>query len=203
MHVIIAMLIAFFQVILFSAVPFIWWLITARKKASFGEWTGFKLPVIAGKVKYILLFIGTVCVFSALSVYMMPQIIGTASPATSQFAHQGASSIVPALIYAFIQTGLSEEILFRGFIGKRLDNKFGFAVGNLLQAVLFGLLHGAMFLGAVGIGKAAVIALFTGAIGWVMGYIDEKQSGGSILSSWMLHGIANFISASVAMFNII
>ena len=41
-----------------------------------------------------------------------------------------------------IQTGLSEEILFRGFLGKRLIAKFGFAVGNVVQGLLFGTLHG-------------------------------------------------------------
>lgn|GEM_PF-6247348 len=30
---------------------------------------------------------------------------------------------------------------FRGFLGKRLIARFGFAVGNTIQAVVFGLLH--------------------------------------------------------------
>lgn len=129
---------------------------------------------------------------------MVPRLVGSA--ATSQFAHQGISAIGSALVYAFIQTGLSEELLFRGFIGKRLDGKLGFAVGNLLQAAIFGLMHGAMFIGTVGLWNAVMIVLFTGGVGWVMGWIDEKQSGGSILSSWTLYGIANMISAAAVMF---
>jgi hypothetical protein len=36
-----------------------------------------------------------------------------------------------------------------------------------------------------------------------MGYINEKESDGSIISSWIVHGIANIMASFVAMFNII
>ena len=57
----------------------------------------------------------------------------------------GWSAFPSAFLFGIIQTGLSEEILFRGFLAKRLISRFGFATGNLPQGLVFGLLHGAMF----------------------------------------------------------
>ena len=33
---------AVFQVILFALIPFVWWLISAKKKTNFFEWIGLK-----------------------------------------------------------------------------------------------------------------------------------------------------------------
>ncbi len=54
----------------------------------------------------------------------------------------GWSAFPSAFLFGIIQTGLSEEILFRGFLAKRLISRFGFATGNLLlsMAEAFGLL---------------------------------------------------------------
>ncbi|WP_430112552.1 CPBP family intramembrane glutamic endopeptidase [Paenibacillus sp. B1-33] len=107
------------------------------------------------------------------------------------------------MLYAFIQTGLSEEILFRGFIGKRLNSAFGFATGNTVQAFLFGCLHGVMFFSRTRVINAVIITLFTALIGWFMGYINEKLAGGSIIPSWMMHGLANSFSAMTMMFQLL
>lgn len=42
-----------------------------------------------------------------------------------------------------------------------------------------------------------------GIVGWLMGCINEKQSDGSIISSWLLHGCANTLASLITMFNII
>lgn len=107
------------------------------------------------------------------------------------------------LIYAFLQTGFSEELFFRGFLTKRLVNKLGFMIGNIIQGLIFGLMHGLMFISLVGVLKAVIIILITGTIGLIMGWINERQSGGSIVSSWMLHGCANTIASIISMFNLI
>ena len=41
------------QILLFTLIPFIWWLITARKKENFFSWIGLKKPV--GDKKTIIL----------------------------------------------------------------------------------------------------------------------------------------------------
>ena len=111
--------------------------------------------------------------------------------------------LLGGLAWGLIQTGLSEEILFRGFLGKRLIHKFGFITGNITQALLFGLLHGVMFFSAVGLAVAVFITMFSGFIGWGMGYINEKHANGSILPSWLIHGVGNVVVAVCSMFDIL
>lgn len=123
--------------------------------------------------------------------------------ATSQFSGQGMSELIPALIYAFLQTGFSEEMFFRGFLTKRLVHKFGFQVGNVVQGLLFGLMHGIIFISKASLFGAIIIITITGITGWLMGWINEKQSNGSIVSSWLLHGCANTLASIISMFNII
>ena len=87
---------------------------------------------------------------------------------------------------------MSEEIFFRGFLGKRFINKFGFSVGNTVQASLFGLLHGLPI--GLASGNWLVIIIMTllpGGIGWFMGYINEKKSKGSIVPGYLLHALMN------------
>ena len=203
MQILNSLISAFIQVVLVSVIPLVWWLVTARKKVSFFSWIGLKAPVIRNKKKYAFIFIGALILFTGLSLYLIPLVSKSTELATSQFLGQGSSALVPALIYAFLQTGLSEELFFRGFLGKRFIHKFGFSIGNAIQATLFGLLHGTILIASIGITKAIIVILFTGCIGWLMGYINEKESGGSILSSWCMHGIANTIAAIIVMFNLI
>ena len=123
--------------------------------------------------------------------------------ATSAFTGLGINAIPAIVIYASFNTAFPEELLFRGFLLKRMANKFGFNIANLTQALLFGLLHGVLFFSLIGVIKAILIILFTGAIGWFMGYINEKSSNGSIIPSWIIHTISNIFSGICAAFSII
>lgn len=194
---------AIVQLLLLSLLPLIWWLFTARKETNFFTWLGFTKPVIPHKPRYILLFITTVIILAVPAFFIIPSFIAQAELATSQFYGKGAAMLVPALIYAFLQTGLSEEIFFKGFLTKRLSSKWGFQAGNALQSLLFGLMHGAMFAVSTTTAGVLLVILITGAAGWLMGWINEKESGGSIISSWLIHGCVNFLAALFAMFAII
>ncbi|TYQ15435.1 UNVERIFIED_CONTAM: CAAX prenyl protease-like protein [Acetivibrio alkalicellulosi] len=193
---------AIVQIVLFSLIPFIWWLFTVRKHTGFLKWIGFKKPIIENKGKYIASCL-VIIVFFIILFLIVPFLVENSNLATAQFTGQGAKALIPALIYAFLQTGLSEEIFFRGFLTKRLTGKFGFKVGNTVQGMLFGLLHGIMFLSLVGPFRSIIIIIFTGVLGSLMGWINEKQSGGSIVSSWLLHGGANICVSIVAMFSVL
>ena len=193
---------AIVQVILFSIIPFVWWLICGRKEVGFFKWIGLKKTIVKNKIKYAVTFVFTIMVMSVLSFFIIPLFVDKSTLATSQFLGQGMSALIPGLIYAFLQTSFSEELFFRGFLTKRLINKFGFQVGNLLQSLLFGIMHGLMFMSTVGLVGTILIILLTGLFGWLMGWINEKQSDGSIVSSWLIHGGGNTISSIVAMFNI-
>ncbi len=191
------------EIILFSLVPFIWWLITSRKKESFFHWVGLK-KVDGAKTKAVIkaAAIVEVC-FLALSFYMLYAVKGVEDLATSEFTGLGVNALPAILVYALINTALPEEILFRGFILKRIASRFGYNAGNYVQCILFGFLHGAMFIKSVGLVTGILITCFTMAIAWCMGHVNEKKADGSILPSWGIHAAANIFSGIVAAFALI
>ena len=117
------------NLILFSFIPFLCWLVFYRKKEKFFSWIGFKKPAIKNKRVFVLLF----SLLMAVSIVsnFIPAIVERSETATGQFQGMGMAALLPALIYGLIQTGLSEEILFRGFLAKRFINRFGFSFGNI------------------------------------------------------------------------
>ena len=143
-----------------------------------------------------------IAAFTVISAGILYSLKGT-DTAAGTFSGMGIARLPHAMIYAFITTALSEEILFRGFLLKRLSGKFGFPVGNLVQSILFGLLHGVMFCSLINSVKIVLITAFTRLIAWCMGYVNEKKAGGSIMPGWIIHGIANLFSAAVSMFCVI
>lgn len=193
---------AILQAFLFAIIPVVWWFICCRKQTSFFHWIGLKRPVIGDKTKFTLVFVLAIVLFFIPSLVVIPFFIGDAVVATSQFAGQGAAAIVPALIFSFLQTGFSEELFFRGFLTKRQIKRFGFSVGNFIQGALFGLMHGVLLGPVVSTWGTVFIVLLTGGVGWLMGWMNEKQAGGSIIPSWMLHGVTNMIASILAMFSI-
>ncbi|HHW32201.1 MAG TPA: CPBP family intramembrane metalloprotease [Clostridiaceae bacterium] len=136
----------------------------------------------------------------SLQILVIPYIVNIKILASYQFYKLGAKALVPAFIYAFIQTSLSEEIFFRGFLTKRLINKYGFQAGNAFQSLLFGLIHGLMLKSSL-LG-ALVIIMSTGIAAWLMGWINEREANGSILLSWLLYGYLNYASSIFMMFNL-
>ena len=190
------------QIILFSLIPLIWWLITARKKESFFKWIGLKKIEKENKkssVVNMLVIAISYLIVSFITIYLIKDI----ETATSEFAGMGISALLPALIYAIFNTSLPEEILFRGFLLKRIASKFGYMIANIIQSTIFGLLHGFMFFNVLGIVKTIVIILFTGIIAFAMGYINEKKANGSILPSWFIHALSNIFASIIAMFSLI
>lgn len=185
------------EIIIFSAIPFIWWLVTARKDTSFFKWIGLKKP--EGGKKTALWTIGAAVAFMLVSLLVMYAVSGVET-ATSDFADKGFAALPAILVYAAFNTGLPEEIVFRGFLLKRFASRFGDHAGNIMQSALFGLVHGGLFISSVGIPKALLIILFTGGIGWLMGYINEKKAGGSIIPSWCIHTAANIFSGICSAF---
>lgn len=188
------------QFILFAIIPFVWWLITARKENTFFQWIGYKKPRTGNNKKFWFIIIVIEIVFLGAFLVIMPLVYDNANLATSQFYGKGISALIPALIYAFFQTSFNEELFYRGFLGKRLIKKFGFAVGNTLQGAIFGLMHGVMIYSSAGLLKAIIITVFTGSIGLCMGYVCEKQAKGSLVPSWLMHGTFNTLSSLSVMF---
>lgn len=187
------------QILLFSLIPFVWWFITAREKTSFFQWIGLKRFSSLKENKTALWITGTTIVFLAVSVFVLYS-VQNIETAASEFLGLGIKALPAILIYAVWNTSFPEEILFRGFLLKRLSGRFGFSAGNAVQSALFGLLHGAMFFEMTGITQAILIMGFTGGIAWSMGYVNEQKAGGSILPGWCIHAIANLFSGVCAAF---
>ena len=192
---------AVFQLLLFSLIPFIWWLIFARKKESYFKWIGIKKMVHEKRIgNTLLITVLAVAGYTVLTTLCIKMVSDGITTAGSQFAGKGMIAIPAALIYGYIRTGLSEEIVFRGFLLKRMMSKFGFEAGNLLQAILFGLMHGLPFgLATHNITVTVLLTILPGAFGWFQGWLNEKRCGGSIVSSWLLHGTMNFIVACLGL----
>lgn len=191
------------EIIVLSLVPFIWWLVTARKNEKFFSWIGLK-KIDSSKIKNVVKISAIVeACFILLSILMLYAVRGVEELATSDFTGLGAKAIPAILVYAVFNTALPEEILFRGFIVKRISNKFDLKVANYVQSVIFGLVHGALFLKYVNSFTGVAITFFTMTIAYWMGYINEKKADGSILPSIAIHAVANIFSGLVAAFTLI
>lgn len=154
---------------------------------------GLKGVSTKNKWRLWLLVAMTFVAFAAASLFAL-HLLGNVATAVSAFAGQGASAVPAILSYAVVRTSLSEELLFRGFLLKRLVGKFGFTIGNITQSILFGLIHGIAFFRAAGLQAAIGLVILTASIGYVMGYINERKAGGSILPSWCIHAAANVLA---------
>lgn len=190
------------QVMFFAMIPFIWWFVTARKEIGFIQWIGLKRFDNVRKSKvwvWMILVTLVFMVLGATTLYLLKDV----EMATSEFAGQGAQAVPAIIIYAAFNTALPEELLFRGFLLKRLRSKFGFGIANTIQAILFGLLHGVMFFYLIGIVKAILVIVLTGTIAWFMGYTNEKKADGSIIPSLVIHMAANIFSGLCSAFLLI
>ena len=187
------------QIVIIGIIPFIWWLVTARKEETFFAWIGLKRfkEIKKVSIKVMIAFV----LFLLLSLYLL-LIIKDIETATSQFSGLGVSGIAGAIVYSLIQTSFTEELFFRGFLLKRIGHKFGFYAGNIIQSILFALLHCAMFVSLIDAFHVVLITLFTGAVAFVMGFINEKDADGSILPSWCIHGASNIISSIISLFHV-
>ena len=190
---------AVFNLLLFSFIPFLWWMFFYRKKEKFLSWIGIKKPVIENK-RFFLLSFSLFLIISTVSSFL-PTIVDRSLTGTGQLKGIGMSALFQTLLYALIQTGAAEEILFRGFLAKRFINRFGFLIGNTMQAVLFGLLHIAILYLVTSVNFFQGFLVFTlpCLVGWFFGYVNEKQSEGSIIPSWLMHGLGNAIASIISI----
>jgi len=198
MRVISELISGILQVFLFTLIPLFIYVLKNKRLIGFSAYVGLKNPqkktILYGLV-ISFLFVAS----SALVFYMFNLIEYMKSPETVAGGIRelgfGLEAIIIVSIKSILTTGLSEEILFRGFIGKVLYQKVGFLYGNLIQALIFGLLHG-ILLFELSIAFAIIITLVSGIIGYLFGYLNERLGNGSIVPSWIAHSLSNLISFS-------
>ena len=195
------------QVLVFALIPFAAHLIGKKSARGFLQDIGFYRPerrtvllaLLASAVLFLIMW--GVCFAAGAAKLFHDEASVTGMLRAAGFS---ADTVLALLAIAWIKTSLSEEILFRGFIGKRLIRRFGFPAGNLMQAALFGVVHGLLIaLAAADRVSAWIIVLLvilSGAAGYIVGWIKEKRGNGSLVPGWIAHGLGNTVGYSLIAF---
>lgn len=191
-----------FQVILFGVIPFLWWLISRKSaQCSLLDFLGLKKMTTENNSKLFLSCLASLIGFIIVGYFSLKSISDLSVLANSKFTNISIWSTLSIILYAFVQTALSEEVFFRGFLAKRLIHKFNYRSGNFIQAILFGLTHILMLTSQdLTLTILIFIGIMTGSIGYSLCYIDEKLAGGSIIPSWIIHGLTNVFSTLFIIF---
>lgn len=193
------------QVVAFSLIPFIFFLLRRDKSVSFFRFVGLYRPtnksmvyVPVAALLFLIIGIGLIFVDESKEVLFSPNSV------TGKLRSMGfsATTVLILLVIALLKTSFAEEILFRGFLARQLINKLGFTKGNILQAIIFGSIHLLLFWAITGatIVLLVLIFIFSTAAGWTIGYIQEKFANGSIIPGWAAHGLGNTLSYMIIAF---
>ncbi len=184
------------QVALFTLIPFICYLIIYKTAKGFLKWIGFfrveKIPFKA----MIIIFFWFLVTLVAPQVWLYSKgALNYSKHMVDAFQKQGwcFHTVATVAVWSTIQTSLSEEIFFRGFLGKRLSHVFGWKIGTSIQAAVFGVIH-ALAVWRYGVGFSAVLFFMAAGVGFSLGWLCIKKESESILYGWMVHALANTIS---------
>lgn len=190
-----------FQVLLFSLVPFIYYIVKYRKVKGFLPWIGLFIskPVPIKSILFIFIGLSIVSFLPLYWVYTTGS-LNFEGFVLDSYLESGwsISTVTTILLYACIQTSLSEEIIFRGFIIRLFTPKFGSQTGNIVQAVLFGALHILAVMNA-GFFAALIVFILTGGIGYALGWLSIKKAENSIVYGWLIHAVVNIISSFIEL----
>lgn len=207
MNVVISELVsAVLQVIVFTAIPFAAYLLKYKKTSGFANYIG--LVKTTNRAIYLSLAGSILFLSATLALVMINKDIGKAlmnpPSITGKLRHMGfnMATIVILLIIAWIKTSLAEEILFRGFIAKRLIKRLGYKTGNLLQSLIFAAVHLLLFWVLTKASPVFLVFIFllSGLAAYYIGYIKEKAGNSSIIPGWLAHGLGNTLSYFIIAF---
>ncbi|MGY3772558.1 CPBP family intramembrane glutamic endopeptidase [Tetragenococcus solitarius] len=191
------------QLLLFSLIPFIYWFISLRRKEGFLQWIGLKRPSFHNKAKVLLFSAISFALLLISGLFLVLMVEDRSVLANAKFSSMGIEAVFPIFCYSVIQTALSEEILFRGFLLKFFSQIWGISMGNFIQSILFGLLHGMILFPILNPSFIILVILFSTLAGWIMGYINEYLGNGSIVPSWIIHSLMNICSSLLIAFNLL
>ena len=187
------------QVFLLGGVPlFGYWIWHRRRyKRTFGE-TARRAGLQLGRPRYLVYSLLFAAASAAALVIWPPPMepLVRRGSMYRQFAGLGlgGQAIAMALLYGVVQTGFTEELLFRGLIAGSLSRRLPPVWANLAQALLFFLPHlGILFVARETWvwGMLPVVYAVALVLGWV------RIQSGSILGSWLVHASGNVTMALV------
>lgn len=173
------------------------------KKRSFANYIGIQSAKKQIDFKFLVIW-GAVILFGIISTWInftvsdsFREMLMSQNSPYGKILQGGfnVQGVLLALIYCFINSGGAEEILFRGLIAKRMFSMFGFSIGNIVQAFIFWIMHLVIFylMTKEWFSYLQVFAFLTSfGLGLLLGYVNFRRNGESILPSWILHSSTNF-----------
>ena len=196
---------AILQILVFALIPFLVYLIKTRSVKGFLDYIGLKPS--NSRANMLALLVMLVIVIPLLTLIFLSEdfkaIMINPESVTGKIRQMGlgVEAIVTIMIAAILKTSLSEEIFFRGFVAKRLIAVTNFRTGNLIQALIFGIMHTLLFMLITNnVLFLTVIFIFPTAGAYLSVYLNEKMANGSIIPGWIAHASANLVSYFVVAF---
>jgi membrane protease YdiL (CAAX protease family) len=133
-------------------------------------------------------------IFVAGSIAIAEEVVLGPAPETDALTEallpSDSLQLIVMITISIALVGPAEELAFRGFVQRGLENSYGKTVGLVIASVLFGLLHGLNSLWSIA--PVTVVGLF-------MGYIWQKTDGNTTAAAWM-HGLYDAITIAIAFF---
>ncbi|HEY1005616.1 MAG TPA: CPBP family intramembrane glutamic endopeptidase [Sphingobacteriaceae bacterium] len=194
------------QIAVFLLIPFLFFLFRADKTVSFTRYVGLYAPTrrsagVGLLISVLFLAVGVGLVFTHADARQQLTGPGTVAHRLQAIGLNG-TSVGLILLIALLKTSFAEEVFFRGFVAKSLIRKFGFRTGNLVQGLIFGMVHLVLFalMGSIPLVPLVIIFLLTTWIGWTLGVINERHAAGSIVPGWIAHGAGNCLAYFILAF---
>lgn len=194
-----------FQISIFTSIPFLVYLIKRRTLKGFFDYIGLrkstkKANIIA--VVACILFAAPPLILTYTSAEFK-EIMFDPNSVTGKFRQMGfgINSLTILLITAVFKTSFAEELFFRGFIAKRLISMVGFIKGNLIQAIIFGIIHAGLFALTTKNPVFLIVIFLIPSVGaYIAVILNEKVGNGSIIPGWISHGLANILAYCIVGF---
>jgi hypothetical protein len=129
------------QLLVFAFLPFIVHLAGSKTAKGFLRDLGFHR---AERRTWRLMWIALAAIFAIHPIHYLipgvPEVMNSEASLNGKVRAAGFSfeMVLVVIVVSWIKTALAEEILFRGFLAKRLIRRWGFVAGNTVQAAVFG-----------------------------------------------------------------
>ena len=192
------------QLLLFGGIPFIAYVIKNKSYKDFTHNIGIKLPnvksIVYGIFLSLLLFTSALIIFYSSDEFRSLMNNPNTPIGMIRMLESKIEIVATILIVSIFKTALAEEIFFRGFIAKKLIRRLGFKTGNLLQSVIFGLIHVLLFSQILSnTTYFTYFLIFTIPTLWayLITIINEKYANGSVIPSWLSHAVINTTAYSL------
>ena len=165
-------------------------LLFARQKGATLRDLGLKKPSL--KIVLTVTVAAVLLIFLAVSISVVEDVILGPDPMAEELLQallpKDALQLVLLVGISILLVGPAEELAFRGFIQRGLENSYGKTAGLIVASVLFGLLHG--FNSLRSIIPVTVLSLF-------LGYIWQKTNYNTTATAWM-HGLYDALTITIA-----